>query len=160
MTSLNHVSICANDLQTSVAFYREMFGLEELPTPNFGFPVRWLRAGDLQVHLFERPQPIPAYQHLAFTVEAFEPVYRRARERGILDDVTFGHHLYELPGGIVQLYLRDPSGNLVEVDFPNVNQVDRALIASIRPLPHPQNAENLRSTLFLPHHESSPRVAP
>lgn len=148
-TRLNHVSVCAVDLPLAVDFYRELFGLEELPTPNFGFPVRWMRVGDLQLHLFERPERVPEYQHLALSVDDFERVYRRAQQLGCLDDVAFGHHLYLLPGGIVQLYLRDPSGNLIEVDWPNVKTLDPELIAGIRPLPHPQVGDNLIATLFL-----------
>jgi lactoylglutathione lyase len=53
--TLNHVSIIATDLEASARFYVDELGLEPLPTPNFGFPVLWLRAGDRQLHLFERP---------------------------------------------------------------------------------------------------------
>ena len=38
----------------SVGFYEEIFGMQRVPTPNFGFPVQWLRVGSLQLHLFER----------------------------------------------------------------------------------------------------------
>jgi len=54
-TNLNHASVCATDLEASTRFYVELFGMEELPTPNFGFPVRWLRVGEHQFHIFERP---------------------------------------------------------------------------------------------------------
>jgi len=56
---INHVSIVAPDLQRSVQFYTEIFGAETIDTPNFGFPVQWLRVGDLQLHLFERPGSAP-----------------------------------------------------------------------------------------------------
>ena len=54
---LNHVSVVAADLEASLRFYVDELGLEPLPTPDFGYPVRWLAAGDRQVHLFERPGP-------------------------------------------------------------------------------------------------------
>lgn len=149
-TSLNHVSICAPDLEVAIHFYRDLLGLEELPTPNFGFPVRWMRVGSLQLHLFQKPEQIPTFQHLALTVDDFEAVYKAARELGIQDNDTFGHHLYLLPGQNVQLYLRDPSGNLIEIDWPDVTSLDPDLISEIRPLPQPQGQMNLRSTLFLP----------
>jgi catechol 2,3-dioxygenase-like lactoylglutathione lyase family enzyme len=50
---LNHVSIHAKDLSESVRFYSEVLGLETIPTPNFGYPVQWLRLGDRQLHIFQ-----------------------------------------------------------------------------------------------------------
>ena len=44
-TGLNHVSVHARDLEESVRFYTEVFGMEEIPAPDFPFPVRWLRLG-------------------------------------------------------------------------------------------------------------------
>jgi hypothetical protein len=52
-TGFNHVSVHAHDLNESVRFYQELFDTEEIPAPNFPFPVRWLGVGDLQPHLFQ-----------------------------------------------------------------------------------------------------------
>jgi catechol 2,3-dioxygenase-like lactoylglutathione lyase family enzyme len=116
---LNHVSIVARDLEESVAFYVDVLGLERLPTPDFGFPVQWLRAGSLQVHLFERAEEPPTHAHFAFEVDDVVALYERARELGILDRTSMGYAIAELPGGEAQLYLRDPAGNLVELDHPD-----------------------------------------
>jgi catechol 2,3-dioxygenase-like lactoylglutathione lyase family enzyme len=115
---LNHVSVVAHDLEESVRFYIDELGLEPLPTPAFGLPVQWLRAGDLQVHLFERPDSPPSHAHFALEVDDVVAVYERARELGILDR-TMGHAIAELPGGEAQLYVRDPAGNLLELDHPD-----------------------------------------
>ncbi len=116
---LNHVSVVAHDLAESVRFYCELFGMEEIPTPDFGFPVQWLRLGELQLHLFERPDGPPIYAHLALEVDDVVALVDEARRRGILDATTFGYAAAELPGGEAQVYLRDPAGNLVEVDHPD-----------------------------------------
>ena len=116
---LNHVSIVARDLDESVQFYVDVLGLEPVPTPDFGFPVQWLRAGALQVHLFERPDEPPSYAHFALEVDDVVAVYERARELGILDSASFGYAIAELPGGEAQLYVRDPAGNLLELDHPD-----------------------------------------
>jgi catechol 2,3-dioxygenase-like lactoylglutathione lyase family enzyme len=116
---LNHVSVVAHDLEESVRFYVEVLGLEPLPTPDFGFPVQWLRAGALQLHLFERPDDPPTYAHFAFEVDDVVALYERARELGILDRTSFGYAISELPGGEAQLYVRDPAGNLIELDHPD-----------------------------------------
>ena len=56
---LNHVSVVAKDMAESVRFYTEVLGLEVIPSPTFAFPVTWMAAGDLQVHLFERDYARP-----------------------------------------------------------------------------------------------------
>lgn len=149
--SLNHVSVVARDLEESIAFYERLFGLERLPTPNFGFPVQWLRVGDLQLHLFERPEQAPTYHHFAFSVDDFPALYERARQAGVFHGGAFRHHLFELPGDIVQLYLRDPGGNLVEVDAPGASALPDAIRADMRRLAddHAQDDDNMRATLFL-----------
>jgi len=78
---LNHVSVVAHDLEESMRFYVDVLGLEPVPTPTFGFPVRWLKAGGLQVHLFERPDEPPTYAHFAFTVDDIVAVYERPGAR-------------------------------------------------------------------------------
>jgi catechol 2,3-dioxygenase-like lactoylglutathione lyase family enzyme len=151
VTDLNHVSVGARDLPSSIRFYVDLFGLEEIPTPNFGFPVQWLRAGGRQLHLFERNESPPTYQHFAFTVDEVEPVYARAKELDCFDRTTFRAHLLELPGDCVQLYLRDPAGNLVEVNARGASRVSESMRADMVVLAdlQPQDEENLRATLFL-----------
>ena len=156
-TSLNHVSVVASDLQESIRFYVDFFGLEPVPTPNFGFPVQWMRVGDLQLHLFERSDPAPTYHHLALTVDDLDAVYSRAKQAGILDSETFGYHLFELPGDNVQLYIRDPGGNLVEVDWPELSKAGLEVRQDVRQLPHRQDEENQRATLFLGRTEAPAR---
>ena len=150
-TRLNHVSISAPDLEASARFYEDLFGLERIPTPNFGFPVAWLRAGDLQLHLFQRSAPPATYHHFGLTVEDFESVYQKAEKLGAFDDETMGRRISELPDGSVQLYLRDPAGNLVEVDFPNAAAVDRTVVKDLPKLEEmfPQSEQNRKATLFL-----------
>ena len=149
--NLNHVSVVARDLEESVRFYAEVFGMRRVPTPNFGFPVQWLQVGPLQLHLFERPDEAPTYHHLGLTVDDFEAVYRIASERELFDRTTFGHHLYELPGANAQMYLRDPAGNMVEVDAPDVSILPEDVRRDMKKLAdvNPQTEENLRATLFL-----------
>lgn len=148
---INHVSVNARDLAESVTFYSELFGAISLPTPNFGLPVQWLSLGDVQVHLFERDIQPPSHHHFALTIEDLEPVYRRAAERGALDDNAFGNHLVELPGDVVQTYLRDPTGNLIELDTPFASRLPASLRERIKPISElrPQSDENRRAELYL-----------
>ncbi|HEY1366942.1 MAG TPA: VOC family protein [Gaiellaceae bacterium] len=150
---LNHVSVSASSMDESLRFYSEVFGAEPVPSPNFGFPVRWLRLGRNQLHLFERPGEAPTYHHFAVTVttDEFAAVYRRAREHDCFERDTFRHHFYELPGDCAQLYLRDPGGNLVEVDVLGASGIADEVRSDMKRLAdaQPQSEENLRATLFL-----------
>ena len=147
---LNHVSVVARDLAESLHFYVDELGLEPLPTPDFGFPVIWLRAGDGQVHLFERPGTPPSHAHFGLEITEFMPVYRRMKELGALNHVTFGNAMYELPGGGIQMYVRDPAGNLVELDHPDASTIPRDEVPEYKQLVdvRPQEGEAARSTLW------------
>lgn len=148
-TRINHVSVSAHSVPDSVRFYVEVFGMEPVPTPDFGFPVQWLRLGDVQLHVFEHMHEAPRSHHVALEVEDFEALLREVRSRGIEDRRTFGHWLYRLPDGAAQLYLRDPGGNLIEVDHPRADDLDPVLTEEIRPLPRPQEGDAARATLWV-----------
>jgi catechol 2,3-dioxygenase-like lactoylglutathione lyase family enzyme len=139
-TGINHVSVHARDLDESVRFYTDLFGLEKLPTPEFGYPVQWLRLGDRQLHLFVRDTGPPAYHHLAIDVDDFEAVFRRAEEQGLFDQQGFHRRPRLLPDGSVQMYLRDPAGNLVEVDWPDASTLDPARFGDLEKVPGPPEA--------------------
>lgn len=123
-TELNHVSVLATDLDRSVAFYEELFDFEPIPTPNFEFEARWLEMGDgRQLHLFDLETEVPEYHHFGVTVADLEAVYYEAKSRGILTDFSDdadSYRLYSLPDGAVQMYVEDPAGNVVEVNWPDV----------------------------------------
>lgn len=148
----NHVSINALDLDESVRFYEELLGMEKIPTYTFAFPTQYLRLGALQLHIFERPATAPEFHHIGITVDDLETVYERAKAMGVLDSEAFFSPIYELPDGAVQLYLRDPAGNLVELDWPDVQTLDRSVFDQLPKLADlvPQSPEGLESTLFLP----------
>ena len=149
-TGFNHVSIHARDLAESTRFYVEVFGMEPIPTYNFAFPVQYLRLGDLQLHLFERDSDAPLFHHIGVNVDDFEQAYMRAKELGILERESFFEDMYELPDGSVQMYLRDPAGNLVEIDWPDVSTLDRSVLGELKKLDDsvPQTGDALRATLY------------
>ncbi|MDX6511034.1 MAG: hypothetical protein QOE36_538 [Gaiellaceae bacterium] len=146
----NHVSIQAVDMEESLRFYTEVFGMERLPSPEFEMPVEWLRLGEQQLHLFLGETPAPQRHHIGLDVDDFEAVYTMARDRGILDTKAFSPDVRELPDGSVQMYLRDPAGNLVEIDWPDVTTLDRSIVTDIQRIAdeRPQSEESMRSTLY------------
>jgi lactoylglutathione lyase len=134
-----HVSVSAADLEESVRFYKDFFGMEEVPSPDFSGPVRWLRVGGLQLHLFLDEDPAPARHHFALDVDDFEAAYKRAEELGVRDVDRYAA-VRELPDGAVQMYLRDPADNLVEVNWPDVTTLDREVIPEIQKIGGPPDA--------------------
>ena len=149
---INHVSVNARDLQESADFYAELLAAVPIASPNFGVPVAWLALGDTQLHLFERDLQPTSHHHFAVTVDDLEPAYRAADRRGAFDRTAFGNHLVELPGDVVQLYVRDPAGNLVEIDAPGVARLPEDLRAQVKGLwdLHPQTDENMSARVFVP----------
>lgn len=138
---INHVSILANDLEESASFYESVFGMERIPTPNFSVPVQWLQCGDRQLHLFKRDIDAVDYYHFGLHVDDFEAVYETIQEHDIASfDVVGGSgdevvsdtpDVYELPDGAIQMYIRDPAGNLVEVNYPDVADIDRSIVTEV-----------------------------
>ena len=148
---INHVSVNATDLQESVDFYVELLGAEPLTTPNFGLPVQWLALGTTQLHLFERELTPTSHHHFGITVDDLEPVFRVAEKRGAFDDIAFKNRLVELPGDVVQLYVRDPAGNLVEIDSPGKDRLPQDMRDQLKQLWdfNPHTEEQMRARLFV-----------
>ena len=149
---INHVSVNALDLQESVDFYVDLLGAEPIATPNFGIPVQWLALGRTQLHLFERDIKPTSHHHLGITVDDLEPVYRAAERRDAFDREAFRNHLVELPGDVVQLYIRDPAGNLVELDHHGADRLPEDIRSQLTPLweLNPQDDGNMAGRLFVP----------
>jgi lactoylglutathione lyase len=148
-TGINHVSISAADLEESTRFYVEMFGMEPIDTPIFETPVQWLRVGNVQLHLFLEPEgTAPVRHHLGLTIDDFEAAYEVIRER---TSSEWGAQLVELPSGQVQLYFRDPAGNLIELNWPDAETIDRSRYPELKRLAEhvPQTEESARAVLYL-----------
>jgi catechol 2,3-dioxygenase-like lactoylglutathione lyase family enzyme len=84
--------------------------------------------------------------------ESADFYYRAAERHDAFDREAFGHHLVELPGDLVQLYLRDPAGNLVEIDQQGVDRLPDDLRSQVKPLWgfNPQSDEHMTARLFVP----------
>lgn len=139
-TGFTHVSVSARDLDESIRFYESFFGMEEVPSPDFSGPVRWLRVGDLQLHLFLDDRPAPARHHFAFDVDDFEAAYKKVQEWGVQVESGRYSTVRELPGGEVQMYIKDPAGNLVEINGRDASALDPAVVGETRKVGGPADA--------------------
>ena len=150
-TGINHVTIVTRDLDESERFYADLIGAERLDSPNFGSPVRWLGVGTVQIHLLQDNSGGGGAGHFGITVDDLASVYERARALGAFDPAANGHYLWELPDGVVQLYVRDPSGNLVEVNAREAGSLPQSIRVNVRALvdAQPQTEENLRARLLM-----------
>jgi len=127
--ALEHVTIRCGQLQRTRDFYCQMIGLTEGERPAFPFRGHWLYVGGVPViHLVEAadhggawgreaemPDPAEgtgAFDHVAFHGEDFEAMRARLAAAG----VNFRERI--VPGGrLKQLFVPDPEGVLVEINF-------------------------------------------
>ena len=70
---------------------------------------------------------------------------------GALDHHSHANHIIELPGDVAQTYVRDPAGNLFEIDTPGASRLPEWLRARMRKLDdiYPQDEVNRRGRLYV-----------
>jgi glyoxylase I family protein len=111
---VHHVSINVRDASEALEFYTQTLGLRQRDDrPDFGFGGAWLDIGDQQVHLIESAVPDDCGQHFAIRVADIDAAVSGLRERGI--EVSDPKPVATSR----QCFLRDPSGNLIELHEPS-----------------------------------------
>lgn len=129
---LEHFLLQTEDFEATVAWWRDIAGLVTGPTPNFGFPVQWMYAGDRDVlHITHggrlATQNRKAYlgqeseatrgsgvvDHIAFRCTGLQATMQSLRARA----VAFNERRVD-DQGVYQLFLFDPNSVKVELNFP------------------------------------------
>jgi catechol 2,3-dioxygenase-like lactoylglutathione lyase family enzyme len=130
ITRLDHFFVRANDLEATRAFYCDVLGFEVMPRPDFPFPGYWLGVnGTIQVHM--APHGIPhadlfylgttpesatdntgVVDHIAFLASDPEDFHRRFERLGLAC-----HKRYFGEFGLCQMFITDPNGVTVELNF-------------------------------------------
>ena len=126
--SLDHAALFVSDVERSRYFYGQVLGMEEVPRPsNFDFPGAWFRKGRAEVHLIGADDPKRVAQiyhgynadelsrghgsHIAFLIDDLEEAQQHLREH----DVPLVGGPRPRGDGVMQMYVCDPDGYIVEL---------------------------------------------
>ena len=122
--SIQHVNVMVDDLDAAIEFYGEVLGLQRTFTPELGFPAQFFAVDDAQeIHVNQLGDVHPERSHFCLRLDDFNGVFRRALERGLFETETWDG-ARRLPTGVMQAFVRDPSGNLIEISCEADQPVD------------------------------------
>ena len=115
---LDHFTIRTRDLEGTRRFYAEILGFEVGPRPDFPFPGLWLYRGEAPlVHVVgvesDAAPDTGRLDHVAFMGSDITAMRRRFEEAG----VAFQERVVPTLG-LAQLFVRDPNGIKIELNFP------------------------------------------
>ena len=134
VTQLNHYFVRAKDLEKSRHFYCDVLGFDVMPRPAFPFPGYWLGVnGEIQVHmgLDGIPETAKYYygttagsardnagvvDHIAFLATDPEAFARRFRDIGLPSRERYFGEI-----GLFQIFVTDPDGLTIELNFPGTS---------------------------------------
>ena len=109
---INHVGIPTDNRGASIAFYRDLIGLEVIPHEIEGNPLVWTKALDGgMVHLIEPRDGVPAGYHVALQVDDIDAAIEAVKDAGI--EITQGPG--DRANGQRYFFIDDPDGNRVEL---------------------------------------------
>jgi catechol 2,3-dioxygenase-like lactoylglutathione lyase family enzyme len=127
MKDLHHIAIKVKPgtLKHAERFYADVLGMTHAPRPQLGFPGAWMKINETMIHLVEeefppeldpwyrRPEATSAIDHVAIVAHHFDEMKRRVVAAGLDWRQT---HLPD--AGLWQLFVLDPSGVIIELNFP------------------------------------------
>ena len=128
IAAIHHVTLIVDDLDKACDFYTNVLGLEELPTFNLDFPAQFYRINQAQqLHVSEWPEGARSHRgHVCLQVRDFNEAFRTFKQLDIIDHTPWGRPR-RLPDGAMQMFIRDPSGNLIEISYRG--EVDADILA-------------------------------
>ena len=124
---INHVTLIVDNLEKAGAFYQNELGLEPLPAFRFDYPVMFFKFNEeQQLHLSEW-EDTPSFRgHICVQVDDFNALFFRMKELNVIDIKPWGK-VRRLPDGAMQMFVRDPAGNLVEISSRPGSEVDETV---------------------------------
>ena len=124
VSAMNHFTILTDNLDATLAFYKEHLEFSPGARPPFTFPGAWLYAkggSDAILHVIagkEKKDLVKGVlDHMAFTAQDLRGSVAKLKASAI------DYELRQLPGyGTWQLFFIDPNGAKVELDFDAAEQ--------------------------------------
>lgn len=110
--TINHVGIPVRDRKVALKFYRDLLGLEVIPSMVDAPNIVWMRTADgTMVHLIEPPagQPLGKH-HFAMEVDDFDAAVAELQSSDYEVDETTGQR----HDGQSYIFANDPDGNRLE----------------------------------------------
>jgi lactoylglutathione lyase len=124
---IHHINLMVDDLARAVEFYGTALGLDTVPTPEMGFPAQFFKINEHQeIHVNELHDTTPERAHFCLRVDDFTAHFRRMKALGAIEITTWGK-IRRLPSGVMQMFVRDPAGNLIELSCEADQYVDPAI---------------------------------
>ncbi|MEP7270937.1 MAG: VOC family protein [Acidobacteriota bacterium] len=124
---IHHVALIVDDLEKCRNFYTNVLGLAELPAFAFDYPVQFYQINEgEQLHLTEWKDAVSFRGHFCLEVDDFGEMFRRARELEIIDTTPWGK-VRQLKNGAMQMFVRDPAGNLIEITYRGAEPIDSSI---------------------------------
>jgi len=121
VSGMNHFTVLTDDLEATLAFYREHLDLAPGARPPFSFPGAWLyadggRGTEPILHVIAGVDSARLVKgvidHMAFSGQGLAGAVAKLKAKGM------EYELRKLPGyGTWQLFFDDPNGAKVEIDF-------------------------------------------
>lgn len=114
---LEHINIRTRNMEGLKQWYSRILGLEEGYRPPFKAEGMWLYAGDIpMVHLLKYDSgtncPAPVIEHFCMRAEGLESFLETLKTEGI------EYRTLKVPElRILQVYITDPEGNNMHIDF-------------------------------------------
>nr|CAD1843116.1 unnamed protein product [Ananas comosus var. bracteatus] len=118
VVSIHHVGLLCENLERSLAFYKDLLGLEiNEARPNDKLPYRgaWLWVGSEMIHLMELPNPDPLTgrpEHGGRDRHACIAIRDVSKLKAIFDKAGISYTLSR--SGRPAIFARDPDGNALE----------------------------------------------
>ena len=126
---LHHVTVMSRNLDQSTVFYTEVLGLERVPRPSLSRSGSWLTRNGFMVHIIVNPDGTFRSRktiehddvHFALRVENFEAAIKHLTDAGFYetDDEDDPQRMVvkrSSPVGFPQIYVRDPDGDIIEIN--------------------------------------------
>ena len=113
IAGVHHVALVVDDLDAAYNFYENVMGFSALPRPDFGFDGKWYQVGGQQIHIFPGTTAAGTH-HLALQVGDLDAAVESLETAGI----KVGRSQY-FAGAGRQAFLKDPSGNRIELNQPD-----------------------------------------